>query len=223
VHLHDICSTSDKHSSDPADVHARLVEILTSEVDSADIDAAVDDRASVVARCFIIIRDTLLAAIAKHDDEPHVADVFEAGKNALLAELQRSGWDMAQLDSAPASVADPIRRFLGAGYGELPADMPQPYLRNVFMRTQPRVSDDYATISHHNIMVKVSTDALLRFGEDLRLAEAYYLLASSHPAVLLGTEVLDEGAERSQQQQAAIATLATRTMALPFGEHFKIY
>jgi hypothetical protein len=68
-----------------------------------------------------------------------------------------------------------------------------------------------------------SPAARMRFGRDLRLAEARRLLRSSEPVSLKGSansapEAAE--AEAAQRQQIRLSVIAPRTMALPLGEHW---
>lgn len=67
-------------------------------------------------------------------------------------------------------------------------------------------------------MEGVSTPLVeVRFGGDSRLFEVRRLLCSSSPVVLRNFGDAEDSGESTQLQQARLAMLAVRTMALPFG------
>ena len=181
----------------------------------------ISNRLEILAHNFWIISAYLKQIAMRQNNGVDKSLIVDIGRS-IVEQLDESAWNLSMIDSLPWHFAVLLKYFYLTTPKSLKSKLP-PYLQAVvsnIKNTNPVGSFSHSDIDDGMQHIEKASIAL-RFGEDRRLIEVRRLLASSAPAIIRGREDVDESTEGIQKQEADLYMLASRTMALPFGELFR--
>lgn len=203
-------------NADEAEIGTKMTNILLGAQDSSKYR---DENFLMLAKCFHVIRENFLLQ-QLHDNSSNVMKTsFAKTCGLILQSIINAGRNLSAIDLLPLHFASLLEYFISKA-PIVCGEILQPYLEPVLTKTKlnNRVSGSHI-FNRKDGMQHIEKVAIsLRFGDDSRLAEVRRLLDSSSPAVMKGGETAEDGTEGVRHQEADLHVLASRTMALPFGE-----